>query len=130
MHREPHQLALIATILGVLFLNGGEMVEEELVAVLEDLKISVNEPDAVFGPVWECLEELKRTRYLVSYRRADDNRTPVWMIGPRGKVEFPPESLAECALDMARASGQEAGTMAARIRQSFGVDGSPLAADP
>jgi hypothetical protein len=124
LHREPEKLGFLAVLVGCVYLAGGEISEDELGGVLEPFEVSLREggeADEQLGSVAELMEELRRQKYLVRTQLDDDNRTAVWSLGPRARVEFPPAALADLALQMAQAVDQEAPGLADKVKKSFGV---------
>lgn len=124
LHREPAKLGFLAVVVGCVYLAGGEISEDELGGVLEPFNVSLKEgggADEQLGRVAELMEDLRKQKYLVKAQLDDDNRTAVWSLGPRARVELPPSALADLALQMAQAVDQEAPGLADKVKKSFGV---------
>lgn len=129
LHREPSKLGFLAVVIGAVYLSGGEMNEDELEGVLEHFNLSLKKDsdsdiNKELGSVAEFMEELHKQKYLVGTKLQDDNRTTVWSLGPRARVEFPPSALADFSLAMAQKVDQEAPGLAEKVKKSFGVGGS------
>ncbi len=119
LHRSPHELALLTTIIAILTLNRCDLAEEDLLGYLDSLGLSTGEKDddSTFGSVPRLLEMFERQKYLMSYRKADEPDKMIWTIGARSKVELPPEAVAKFVGELAQICGQ--GNQLSNITQAF-----------
>lgn len=80
------------------------MTEDQLSQTLLTLGITVGDgrdEDAIFGNVHELLDQFKRQKYLLYYRKNDEDKTGMYGIGARAKVELPLPRLREFVSSMA-----------------------------
>lgn len=121
LHREPHMLALITVIVGIIQLNQCDISEADLFGHLRTLGIRADDkdPDDYFGLVPEHLKQLEKQRYLMSYRKQqhDDSGMTMWAIGSRSRVEIGPEVLAKFCTELTALTSQTG--MDANVRKAF-----------
>jgi hypothetical protein len=94
-HRQPDQLGLLAIILVLIHLSGGEMEESQLLECLGNWSVGRH-----FTCVQDGFAEFKRQRYLTSGKKSDDQNVTVYSAGPRAQVEFPPPALADFVMSL------------------------------
>lgn len=119
-HRQPGQLALLATVLCLCRLSEEGMIEEGL--LYERLASLGHKGVDLEGGVADWLATLRRQRYLVINKKSDDANVNYYAAGPRAAIEFPPASLINFILDVGDLAGIPPEHLRPRVSHAFRVD--------
>lgn len=119
-HRQPDQLALLATVLCLCRLSEEGMIEEGL--LYERLASLGHKGVYLEGGVADWLATLRRQKYLVINKKSDDANVNYYAAGPRAAIEFPPASLINFVLDVGNLAGIPPEHLRPRVSHAFRVE--------
>ncbi|RYP33370.1 hypothetical protein DL767_004775 [Monosporascus sp. MG133] len=120
---EASYIGFYTTIISLIVLSGGELSDMKLKRHLGRMNASQNLP---MDKTDNVLQKLVRQGYLdkVVDKSDGDEDMVIWCVGPRGKVEVPPQSIAAFATEV---WGELPDDFNKKLQKSLGLQDAPQA---